>query len=154
MTRHLIAILLLAGCAAPNPPPASTAAAAPGAQSSGTQVWKGRMRCDPIPGMTSLTLVQPVDITVVDGQASYQRIVRRGDMGGDSENVERGGGPVAADGTVTLTGSVTSPRYSYTATYEGRLPPNGRTGGLAGVQHWRARSISSFDRPCSWSLQR
>lgn len=157
LAASLLLLLLVAGCAAAGPaaPPPPASAAVPAATGDGTtQVWRGAIRCEPIPGLVSFRLNQPIEVAVTAGQAQYERAVKRGDSGGTTEYVERGSGPVASDGAVTLSGSVQAPSFSYAASYEGRLPPAGGRTRLTGVQHWRGNRINAVDRQCSMTLER
>ena len=144
--------LVAAACAVQAPPSAPAVASAEAAGPS--VIWRGRIQCGPIPGMVSRTLNQPIEVAVAGDQATYQRQVKRGDTGGQTEYVEQGSGTVAADGGVTLAGAANAPSFRYSATYEGRLPPGGGSTRLTGVQHWSARTINSYDRPCSLVLRR
>ncbi len=66
MPRRLTALLLfLAGCAA-------SGAGDPGpVVAQGAQMWQGTIRCDAIPGFTTIPLVQPLTVEVQGGQARY-----------------------------------------------------------------------------------
>ena len=120
----LAALSLLAACSA-TPPSAAPVATAEPVPSGPDQVWHGTLRCDPIPGVVTFRLAQPIEVAVRDGVASYDRAVRRGDSGGESDVHERGQGQVGPDGSVTLIGSAQAPQYQYTARYAGILPPGG-----------------------------
>jgi hypothetical protein len=116
-------------------------------------VWHGRLTCDPLPGVTQRPLNQPLTVTVSGGVARYERLVLTAD-GQQTGYAERGEGPVARDGAVTLTGLATGRGFRYTARYSGRLGADGR-GALAGEQEWIAdRGIGMQTRPCRIGLRR
>ena len=152
MRSTLAALLVLVGCAPPSPASVELAAA-PAAPTGPTVTWHGMIRCDPIPGVANFELRQLFDLMVAGGQATYERAIRRADTSGDSGERERGGGPVAADGAVRLTGSASTANYSYDAEYSGRLSSNGAAH-LVGVQHWRPRRAVPVDRACTIDLRR
>lgn len=145
MRLRLCALLMLTGCA-------TQAVSAP--QDPVAQVWQGTLRCDAMPTLTTLRLVQPFVLTVSGRQASYQRYVRQPDSTQETEVPERGGGGVAADGALTLQGHAEGRGYTYNATYAGILPPSGGGTVLTGVQHWMGPRFAPIDRPCSITLQR
>ncbi|UFN47728.1 hypothetical protein LPC08_17135 [Roseomonas sp. OT10] len=112
--------------------------------------WTGRLRCDPIPGMTAGSLNAAITVTVVEGLARYEREVQT-PTGQNRGLPETGQGRVAADGAVVLEGRVQGPSWSYTARYAGRLA--GRVAVLEGAQSW-AMAGRSVERPCSARLER
>jgi hypothetical protein len=147
MKRSLAALLLLAGCA--------TAQTAETPQSAARDVaWRGTIRCGIIPGLTTIRLNQPFTLTVSGDRAQYTRAVRQADKSAESGYVEQGGGTVAADGAVVLSGSAQGRGYSYVANYQGRLPPAGGAGHLVGTQQWSRPGFDVFPRPCSMDLSR
>ena len=157
MRIPLAALLLLAGCATPPAPVPATQPAASAASpvaAAPDQVWRGTLRCQPIPGVVTFRLAQPIEVDVRGGVASYERTVRRGDTGGESDVHERGQGQVGPDGAVTLIGSAQSPQYQYTARYSGVLPPQGGRTTLTGAQSWHLRTASPPDRACTMTLRR
>jgi len=158
MRPALASLLMLAGCAAANtPPPPQAAGAAPAGTpvaSGPAQIWRGALRCAPIPGIASLRLNQPIEVTVTGNAATYDRAVRRGDTGGETDIHERGGGTVAPDGSVTLTGQASAPAYRYSAQYSGMLQPDGGTSRLTGKQLWYPQRANPVDRNCSMTLRR
>src|SRR5437764_16408 len=143
MRLALTPVLLLVGCAAATTPPAPAAqgAPSPGQLAGPAQVWRGALRCGPVQGFGSLPLNQPIEVTVSGNTARYDRAVRRTDTTAETDIHEHGGGTVAADGSLTLTGEATSPAYTYTAQYSGMLRPDGETSRLSGVQRWTSRHI-------------
>ena len=153
-TPRLALVLPLVAAACAVQPPSAPSVTAAEATTGPSVVWRGRIQCGPIPGMVSRTLNQPIEVAVAGNQATYHRQIRRGDTGGETEYVEQGSGTVAPDGGVTLTGAANAPSFRYSATYEGRLPPEGGSTRLTGVQRWSARTINSYDRPCSLVLRR
>jgi len=59
--------------------------------------------------------------------------------------MERGGGSVAADGDITVTGSAAGQTWSYQATYRGRV--EGRNLRRSGSQLWRLPGRPVLTRP-------
>ncbi len=112
------------------------------------------IHCAVIPGLTTLTLNQPLTVTVTGNQAQYHRYVRKADTSVETGYVEQGGGTVAPDGTVTLSGSAVGRGFSYTASYAGRLPPGGGFTRLSGAQQWTGPKINPYRRGCFIDLKR
>ena len=115
--------------------------------------WTGQITCAKLSFITG-TLKTAMKMKVEKGQASYSRDVFNKD-GSRVVGNESGTGAVAADGALTLNATWKSaeekPRYTYTASYSGKL--SGRAGTLKGTQVW------SFDgktenRSCSITLKR
>lgn len=115
--------------------------------------WTGQITCAKL-SFTTGTLKTAMEMKVEKGQASYSRDVFNKD-GSRVVGNESGAGTVAADGALTLNATWKSaeekPRYTYTASYSGKL--SGRAGTLKGTQVW------SFDgktenRSCSITLKR
>ena len=137
--RRVLAAALLAICGAP----ALAQTQAP------PQVWLGDLRCGPIPGVSTIPLIQPIQIYVTGGVAHYERAVRRPDTASDTDVREVAQGKLAPDGSVQLKGSATSSAYRFTSEFSGRLPPGGGTAQLTGTQHWVMQRANSYDRPCT-----
>lgn len=115
--------------------------------------WTGQITCAKL-SFTTGTLKTAMEMKVEKGQASYSRDVFNKD-GSRVVGNESGAGTVAADGALTLNATWKSaeekPRYTYTASYSGKL--SGKAGTLKGTQVW------SFDgktenRSCSITLKR
>ncbi len=66
--------------------------------------------------------------------------------------MERGGGSVAADGDITVTGSAAGQTWSYQATYRGRV--EGRNLRRSGSQLWRLPGRPVLTRPCTIGVYR
>jgi len=117
--------------------------------------WQGRMRCDAMPGITTIPLDIAFTLTVTGDMARYTRPVMQADSRQTSGRAETGSGRVAADGAVTLRGSAEGAEYRYTATYQGRLPPGGGAARLVGTQDWviPTRNVATR-RPCTIELRR
>lgn len=138
MLRAAIPLLLLA-----------SAAQAQGQDGS----WSGRMRCDPIPNMTSGQLNAAFTMTVSGGVARYSREVQT-TSGQISGRPETGQGRVGADGSVALEGGASpsgANSWAYTARYAGRIA--GDTLTLQGTQEGTVRTVP-HRRPCTISLRR
>jgi hypothetical protein len=152
MRSAVVGILLLTGCAAATTPAPPAQPVPPLAVTR--QVWRGSLRCGPVQGLTAVPLNQPIEVTVFDNVARYDRPVRIPARSIESGVHEHGEGTVAPDGSVTLSGGAASPPYRYSAQYSGMLRPDGETSRLSGFQKWTAPRIRSHDRPCSMMLRR
>jgi hypothetical protein len=113
--------------------------------------WAGQLTCAKL-SFTTGTLKIPMDLKIDGGKATYRREVLNRD-GTRVVGTEQGSGTVAADGALTLTATWTSaedkPRFTYTASYAGKLAAGAGT--LRGAQIW------SFDgktetRSCTITL--
>lgn len=157
--RSTLALLLagcaLAGCSTDRPgvPPG----APPGVL--GRQLWQGTLACAPAPGAVQSSPAEMMTISVTGNQATYEHPVRIGPgsngVGGpgvDDGAVERGSGTVMADGSVVLTGQVRARMFSYTAVYQGGLPPGGRAARLVGSQQVIGAAGGGFTRSCTVDL--
>jgi hypothetical protein len=155
MRPALVPALLLPACTAiaPGPEPAAKVAPKPAAVATApTQVWRGVLRCGPNRGLARLILVEPMEVRVTGNVARYGRAPPG--QGGLADGWESGGGTVAPDGSLTLTGEAVAPSYRYSAQYSGVLPPAGDPTRLVGKQSWYSRRTSPVDRICSISLRR
>jgi hypothetical protein len=112
-------------------------------------VYRGRLRCAAIPGLT----LAPVDVefimTARGGGASYQRPILSFD-GHQVVAQETGAGTVASDGTVDLRGGASGRLGTFTARYTGRL--SGTHLELSGTEIFTAPQ--QYNRPCTATLDR
>jgi hypothetical protein len=146
MHRRGLGLALIAALLAPS-------LAMPARAQSPQRVWRGEIRCAPIPGVATVALRQPIELVVTGNQARYSRPVRRADTAVATPYSEDGAGIVAPDGSVVLTAEVTARSYAYTARYQGRLPPGGGHTRLVGAQTWTAGTTEpGFQRRCAIDL--
>jgi len=116
----------------------------------GTETFVGTIECEALPRLRPLRT--KVTMTVAEGRARYEREIQHS-HGGPSGIFERGEGPVAPNGDVTLTTRVDTPNYSYEAEYKGRIEDS--VARLTGSQRWRLRTESgSIPRSCTLQLRR
>jgi hypothetical protein len=116
--------------------------------------WNGRLRCDAlnVPGQRPLDTA--IRITIANGRAAFRRVVLNPD-GSPTGIAEVGDGTVAADGSITLSGTANGPRYNYVSHYAGRLSAERGTGQLSGAQDWAAgQAVGGQRRPCTIGLRR
>ena len=78
-------------------------------------------------------------MSVADGRAHYEREIQHPN-GGPNGIFERGAGPVATNGDVTLTTTVDTPDHRYEAEYRGRAEKN--VARLMGSLRWQLRTES------------
>ena len=114
--------------------------------------YVGVITCDVLPGQTAGALKTEFSMTVAEGQARYEREVLRASGNGRVGVTERGGGSVAADGDISVTGSAAGQTWSYEATYRGRF--EGRNLRLSGSQLWHLPGRSALTRPCTIGVYR
>ncbi len=82
--------------------------------------YQAVLNCAKLPFTDAPLENEPVELTVVNGKASYSRTL----YGPNRRNVvgrETGGGSVGADGTIVLSGGWTGQRDSVQGSYSGRL---------------------------------
>ena len=91
-------------------------------------------------------------MTVVSGQARYQREVLQPTGTGRLGVTERGTGTVSPTGEVSLTGSAGAQTWSYEASYAGRF--DGKVLRLSGTQLWRLANRAPHSRPCTVAVSR
>lgn len=116
----------------------------------GTGTFVGTIECEALPRLRPLRT--KVTMTVADGRARYEREIQHAN-GGPSGIFERGEGPVAANGDVTLATKVDTPNYSYQAEYRGRIEES--VARLTGSQRWKLRTESgSIPRSCTLQFLR
>jgi hypothetical protein len=114
--------------------------------------YVGLITCDVLPGQTVGPLKTEFSMTVAEGEARYEREVLRPTGSGRLGVTERGGGGVASDGDITVTGSAAGQTWSYEATYRGRF--EGRNLRLSGSQVWHLPGRSVLTRSCTIGVQR
>ena len=107
--------------------------------------YVGLITCDVLPGQTVGQLKTEFSMTVAEGEARYEREVLRPTGSGRLGVTERGGGSVASDGDITVTGSAAGQTWSYEATRNLRL---------SGSQLWRLPGRSVLTRSCTIGVQR
>ncbi len=113
--------------------------------------WRGRITCDVMPG-TQGRLNSEFVLRVAGGRASFERAINTAE-GYATGNLERGEGPVAADGQVTITGRGNTRVSNYRSSYTGRITGNRMQ--LTGAQDWAIGSrAGTFHRPCQINLTR
>jgi hypothetical protein len=132
---------------------AAALAAAPALAQSFDGTWHGRMTCARMSFTKGVQKVRFV-LTVAKGHATFVRHV----YDKDNSTVvgsEEGGGTVAGDGAIALTATWRSAKanskFSYTASYRGRL--SGHTARLSGTQAW-THNGKREDRHCTIALTR
>jgi hypothetical protein len=140
-----LGLLALAGAVVALPSPVSGLAPYDGP-------YAGVITCDVLPGQTVGQLKTEFSMTVAEGQGRYEREVLRATGKGGLGVMERGGGRVAPDGDITITGSAAGQTWSYEATYQGRF--EGRNLRLSGTQLWRLPGRSVLTRPCTIAVSR
>jgi hypothetical protein len=112
--------------------------------------YAGMIQCDALPAQRPLKT--KVSMTVADGRARYEREILTS-TGAPSGIFERGEGPVAPSGEVTLTTRAAAPGYSYEAEYRGQIGEGSAR--LTGTQRWKIqRESGTLVRPCSLELMR
>lgn len=111
--------------------------------------YSGTLNCAKLP-FTKGPQRAALKIQVSGGQASYTRSVGNEDNS-ITVGSESGSGTIAADGSVTLSGSWRGQRNSFSATYAGKIGASG--GKLSGRQNWSYNG-QSYTRPCSITLAR
>jgi hypothetical protein len=145
MARKLVVMIGLAAAAWAVSGPSAMAQSYDG-------TWRGKLNCDKLSfarGARSF----PMILTVSANAASYARQVR--DRAGELVGTEEGSGTVDPTGAISLTAKWTSGRpnlkFTYTATYRGRMHPS--TAALRGTQVW-VRGDQSESRRCRILLSR
>ncbi len=112
--------------------------------------YTGTIQCDALPALRPLKT--KVSMTVAESRARYEREILT-PTGTPSGNFERGEGPVAPGGEVTLTTRAVAPGYSYEAEYRGQIGDGGAR--LTGTQRWKMqRESGTIVRACSLELMR
>jgi hypothetical protein len=112
--------------------------------------YRGKLDCAKLPFTRVELDVEPVVLTISSGKVSYSRTL----YGYDRSTVvgkETGGGSVAPDGSMTLSGGWTGKRDSMKASYRGKFTAGGGT--LSG-KHVINYEGKSYDRSCSMTISR
>ncbi len=123
--------------------------ALPAAAQDATGKWVGEIRC--AAAGTLGPLRAPFTLTVAGGQARYERPVFNPTDASRILGNESGGGAVAADGTVKLTGNLSGPSWRQDGSYEGRLTRPSAT--LTGaVVNFSRSDPAGITRPCRITL--
>jgi hypothetical protein len=114
-----------------------------------TVTWSGEIRCTS--GGSLGALRAPFKVTVTGNQARYERPIYNPQNNAQLVGNETGGGAVAADGTVKLTGDYSSATSTLKGSYEGKLSrPQAVLTGT--VSTFNARNRSGVDRVCRIEL--
>lgn len=114
--------------------------------------WRGEMTCAKL-SFTKGSQRVPFEMTVKGGAATFARKVWNQDRSA-IVGTEEGGGTVSAAGTAALSAvwkSAGTARYTYTASYEGKLA--GRGGRLGGRQVWTVVGKTE-NRDCTINLKK
>lgn len=114
--------------------------------------WRGDMTCAKL-SFTKGPQRVPIELVISGGAATFARKVWNQDRSA-IVGTEEGSGTVAATGAVTLSAvwkSAVTGRYTFTASYEGRLAA--RSGQLNGRQVWMV-DAKSENRNCSIALKK
>jgi hypothetical protein len=112
--------------------------------------YAGTIQCDALPAQRPLKT--KVSMIVADGRARYEREILT-PTGAPTGTFERGEGPVAPSGEVTLTTRAAAPGYSYEAEYRGQIGEGSAR--LTGTQRWKIqRESGTLVRACSLELMR
>lgn len=132
---------------------AAALCAAPAMARSFDGTWHGRMTCAKLSFTKGPQHVR-FDLTVANSKASFARKVYNQDNSAVVGS-EEGSGPVAGDGTIKLTATwkaaKADSKYSYTATYTGKL--SAHAAHLSGTQVW-THAGKHEDRRCTVAFTR
>jgi hypothetical protein len=112
--------------------------------------YSGSIECDALPGQEPLRNEHfPVEFK--NGQAQYERDVRKANTATPSGVTAKGKGTVSPDGDVSLTETAVGKGWDFEATYRGRF--DGKTAQLSGAQHWHLQGTGApWTRPCTIML--
>jgi len=112
--------------------------------------YSGTIECDALPGQEPLRNEQfPLEFK--NGQAQYERDVRKANSTVPIGVTAQGKGTVSPDGDVSLTETAVGKGWSFEATYRGQF--DGKTAQLSGAQHWRLPDTGEpYTRPCTIKL--
>jgi hypothetical protein len=114
--------------------------------------WKGTLNCAKL-SFTKGPQKVPISLTVSGTSVSYSRDIYNRDNTA-VVGKEEGTGTVGADGAISLTsawkGAGPNPKYTYTASYSGKLAKG--NGNLKGTQIWSVEGKTE-NRECSIALK-
>jgi DNA-binding winged helix-turn-helix (wHTH) protein len=114
--------------------------------------WRGFLNCEKLPFTQGPFVGAPFELTVSGNSAVYARKVYSPDTKA-AVDTERGAGTVTEDGTLNITGHFVpeSAKYSYDASYTGRLADSAAT--LGGTHQFQING-EQYARNCTVELER